>query len=527
MLVPVQPCNHDGNHDAYMLVLDVNLNYVGRWFIPEGPADNAGIDPGGHSGGWVAVRPGSNEIWTGYEHYLLNAAYGSYNPFYSTDAPDWSGNHVANALLVFDPEIWGHPTGSQTLKFLRAPFIVGLRRYPVSMKTAQGGVFSPSGKVLYLSAGYTGDESFTGVVGDAICWAFDCIESNDYGVITAIDADSCDVAPTSGVGPYCNVLATSGNNVGPFNFRIGDDENTNEPEGLDFFDTACYASDHNFQPPKGFGLSQLHAMVNNDQFQYWGGVYLKHYTGEGLGSSCDSGFGSDTQKVQAVLSAAQGGGFCAGVAQSCSDSVAGSVLVCSDFEAGDATSWLATQGGESVWAIRTSSSSLNTTFLVETSSDNSWHDQTICGAPSDLPQDRTVSALVKLNPGNSGSSVNQGAVVYGLYQDPDNAYYASMRSDGTIALARRVGGVDRTIASLTLGSPSLFSQGWSTLTMRVFPTTDTLHPPAGRLWAVVSLNAVLQIDQLVDSSPNWSGTCAGIGTFGIQAAFDDFVVSSQ
>jgi hypothetical protein len=170
---------------------------------------------------------------------------------------------------------------------------------------------------------------------------------------------------------------------------------------------------------------------------------------------------------------------------------------------------------------------LNTTFLVETSSDNSWHDQTICGAPSDLPQDRTVSALVKLNPGNSGSSVNQGAVVYGLYQDPDNAYYASMRSDGTIALARRVGGVDRTIASLTLGSPSLFSQGWSTLTMRVFPTTDTLHPPAGRLWAVVSLNAVLQIDQLVDSSPNWSGTCAGIGTFGIQAAFDDFVVSSQ
>jgi len=253
-----------------MLVLDVNLNYVGRWFIPEGPADNAGIDPEDTRGvGCRAARKQRNldrlrtlsserGLW-----FLQSVLFDG--------CPGLVWESCCECPAGLRPRDMGTPDGSQTLKFLRAPFIVGLRRYPVSMKTAQGGVFSPSGKVLYLSAGYTGDESFTGVVGDAICWAFDCIESNDYGVITAIDADSCDVAPTSGVGPYCNVLATSGNNVGPFNFRIGDDENTNEPEGLDFFDTACYASDHNFQPPKGFGLSQLHAMVNNDQFQYWAG----------------------------------------------------------------------------------------------------------------------------------------------------------------------------------------------------------------------------------------------------------------
>jgi hypothetical protein len=80
-------------------------------------------------------------------------------------------------------------------------------------------------------------------------WFSDCMKSNDFGVTTAIDSDTG------------RVLTTFGNNVGPFNYQIANFENRNEPERLGFLDTACYAEDHGAQPPPGFGLTQLHAML--------------------------------------------------------------------------------------------------------------------------------------------------------------------------------------------------------------------------------------------------------------------------
>ena len=44
--------------------------------------------------------------------------------------------------------------------------------------------------------------------------------------------------------------------------------------------------------------------------------------------------------------------------------------------------------------------------------------------------------------------------------------------------------------------------------------------------AVVSFGGMTVIDQLADSAPGWTSACAGVGTFGIQAAFDDFLVTS-
>jgi hypothetical protein len=547
VLVPVETCVHDVNHPNYILVLDVGLNFVGRWFFPNTPP--VVIDPKELSAAWVAVRPGTNEIWTSYSDYLLNAANRAPNPsdpstwlsFYSTDDPDWSKNHVQNGLLIFDPQIWNNPrgndpTGIQNLVLKSTPpVITGLRGYPVSLMTAQGGVFSPSGKVLYLAAGYTGDESFSGSIEDGICystdWFSDCMKPNDYGVVTAIDADTY------------SVLETSGNNVGPFNYQIANDENTNEPEGLDFFDTACYAADVG-RPPAGFGLTQLHAMVNNDQLQGWSGVYLKHYTGNGLGSQCDSGFGSDPQKVKAVLSGAGGGGFC--VSQQGSN-----VLVCSDLESADQTAWSAALGGAAAWAIRVDSAKTGSdaTVLVETANDNSWHDQIVCDLPSaildggtsvtldggassivdggssGLPAIRTIAASVKLSTANPIPSENQGAAVYGLYQeDTGNAYYASLRSDGTITLGKRFGGAGSTIATATVSAPA---KVWHVLSLRVSPTTDTLHPPAGGLWATVSYDNVQVIDQLADSVLLASNRpCSGLGTFGTQAAFDDYRITA-
>jgi len=340
-----------------------------------------------------------------------------------------------------------------------------------------------------------------------VCWATDCDTNNDYGVLTAIDADSG------------KVLGTSGNNVGPFNFQVDNFYNTNEPEGLDFFDTACYAADHGGQPPPGFGLTQLHAILNNDNLVQWDGVYLKHYTGPGLGSLCDSGFGSDSQKVQAVVKAAHPGGYCSIVPWSTS------LLACSDFETSDETSWVMTLGGEGAWVIRSDNTgTTDSTYLLETSSDNSWHDQETCGSPTGFPQDRHVYSVVELNTSNASSSDNQGAALYGLYQDADNAYYAFVSKNGIVSLRKRVGGVDSTIASAT---GTLSSNTWSSFSMDVHATTDTWHAPAGGLWVEIELNDTSLIAQRIDSAPGWPNACVGVGTYGAQAGFDDVWVAAS
>ena len=330
------------------------------------------------------------------------------------------------------------------------------------------------------------------------------MQPSDYGVVTAIDADSG------------FVLETSGHGVGWFNYQIGSDFNTNEPEGLDFFDTACYAADHGGQPPPGFGLTQLHAMVNNDNLSPPSGVYLKHYTGQGQGSMCDSGFGSDVEMVQQALRANRGVGFCAG-------NLGTSGLACSDFEVTDQTDWLEPDGEEpSVWAIRSDTRrGLNSTILVQTANDNGSHDRTTCGAPASFPQDRTVSASVTF--ASSAASADQGAMVYGLYQDANNAYYAYLRTDGNIELGKRQNGDPMTIATATVAPPGTT---WHALSLQLVSTTDTVHPPAGGLWAVVAFDGTTVIDQLADSAPGWTSACAGVGTFAIQAAFDDFLVTS-
>ena len=319
-----------------------------------------------------------------------------------------------------------------------------------------------------------------------------------------------------------HVLATAGNNFGPFTYKIGSSWNTNEPEGLDFFDTACYAAQHGGQVPggAGFASSQLHALVIDNNESGWDTVYLKHYSGK-AGSLCDGGGAIEQDVLQSQLSTAQGA-FCSTRGQD-------DLLACDGFEGADRVSWTATNGGEGSWKIvEDESRGGDFGVLVEKDADGMWHDHVTCGPAGGYSASQTVTVTIRLGTASSNATDSQVAVAYALYQDPGNAYYAALDAAGQVSLRKRINGVDNTLATASISPPG---KGWTVLSLRVFPTTDTQHPPAGRLWAVVSLGApsggaIPALDGLADPAPAWTSGCAGIGTHGMSGAFDDFVVSS-
>jgi hypothetical protein len=206
---------------------------------------------------------------------------------------------------------------------------------------------------------------------------------------------------------------------------------------------------------------------------------------------------------------------------------------CEGFEGDDQEAWTATTGGEGGWKIGTDrNKGTDFAVLVEKDASNAWHDYITCGSSDGLnnsfPTSQSVSSSVQLGVPSSSSTDSQGAVVYALYSDANNAYYASLDASGKISLKKRVNGADYTLATASTGAPQ---HAWNTLSLQVFPTTDTLHPPAGGLWAVVSFGVpssvpVPVLDVLADSEPAWTSGCSGIGTYGTSAAFDDFVVST-
>jgi hypothetical protein len=83
-------------------------------------------------------------------------------------------------------------------------------------------------------------------------------------------------------------------------------------------------------------------------------------------------------------------------------------------------------------------------------------------------------------------------------------------------------------ATVTLGNSGFLSwlSNWHTMSIQIAPTTDIFHPPAGGLWARVSFDGAVIIDQLADAAPALGGGCVGIGAFGTRAAFDDIIVTA-
>jgi hypothetical protein len=172
---------------------------------------------------WVAVHPGSGLVYS--SRGALNAA----SPVLAYTL-DWSQVYPdANPHWI----LWDPPAGSD----------LALKRQngtDVDFYTAQGGVFSADGKLLYLTNGY-----------------YDCSAGTDKGGLRVFDA-------VTG-----QLIAKAGNAYGYFDY-----ENHcgfyqyEEPQGLDYVDM-------DVRPGPYWG--QLHALllknwVDGDQ------VYLKHYS---------------------------------------------------------------------------------------------------------------------------------------------------------------------------------------------------------------------------------------------------------
>jgi len=252
VFIPVQGCaSNSGTLPLpYVLVLDSDLNFVAGWTLPSQPYTditalatclNIPLDANAYSnlmfshgmGSWVAVRPSSAMTETSVDVWM------------STDICNGLGLQRYTGVLALPG--WPMWPG------LPPPLITDFAGTPETFQALQGGVFSPSGRTLYLATG----------------------DLNHLGGVRAIQPDTG------------QELTESGNNYGPFNFQ--QDENYfclgseciptgQEPEGLDFLDTRCPGT-----PVASTGAagqsSQLHVVMNHNGYYNTGDqVEVRHYS---------------------------------------------------------------------------------------------------------------------------------------------------------------------------------------------------------------------------------------------------------
>jgi hypothetical protein len=238
LLVPVQ--GEDKNSNAIVPALAVfrasDLSFVG-WRPIMTPCTfttvQSDCQPGSeypdpvpgvsNMGAWVAYRPNTNTLF-------------------------FSGGDISDRepLYEYSLKFLTHSNNPVLLTFIRNFYLVDRRSNAVTIKTTQGGVFNPTGTLLYLVNGYC---------------------HTDDGSIRVFNLDE-PTGTTSGVG---TLQAESENGFGPFNFEhhggLVCDE---EPEGIDFFDTTGRGLSH-------IPDSQLHVLLLRNALGA-DGVYIKHYS---------------------------------------------------------------------------------------------------------------------------------------------------------------------------------------------------------------------------------------------------------
>jgi choice-of-anchor A domain-containing protein len=232
IFIPVEKCENAA--PAIILVLDSNLDYVATWVVP--PPDGS-PEQDGHLG-WVAVRPGTEtepEVWVARQ-----------------DIKNGNGLRKLKGQLAN-----GRPVDGITLTPAGELPVTNFQGAPLSIKSVSGGVFSPTGKTLYLVHGET----------PTYC-------ESHYGGIHVIDPLSGQTLANSSsqddavcYGPFCY-----GSNV----TYCGD-----EPEGMDFFDTRC--TDKVIPNISVEKESQLHVfLLNNNEFFDDDNIRVKHYSVNGI-----------------------------------------------------------------------------------------------------------------------------------------------------------------------------------------------------------------------------------------------------
>jgi len=218
VFIPVESCG--SQVPGVVLVLDSDLKYIATWAVPAGP--------GAGTLGWVALRPGTEaapELWV------------------AGDITAGKGLHKLQGQLCA-----GVPCDNLTLVPAGDVLLRSFQGTPEYFPNVSGGVFSPSGKTLYLTRGKT----------------------SEYGGVHVIDPDSGQTLADSGsvddghcYGPFCYGANVSG--------LWGD-----EPEGMDFLDTRC--TDKIIPGITGGLESQLHVFLLNNNITDIDNIRMKHYS---------------------------------------------------------------------------------------------------------------------------------------------------------------------------------------------------------------------------------------------------------
>jgi hypothetical protein len=182
---------------------------------------------------------------------LSGGAWVAYRP--NTDTFFLSAGDISNTQPLYEYRVRfeTHSANPVHVTLVRTVYLYDRRNAPVTINTTQGGVFNPSGTLLYIVNGCASDDG-------------------------AINIFNLDVGTTTGNG---TLQGRSENGFGPFNFEhhggIGqyfpDPKCTGEePEGIDFFDTT------GLDIPR-IPDSQLHVLLLRNALGS-DGVYVKHYS---------------------------------------------------------------------------------------------------------------------------------------------------------------------------------------------------------------------------------------------------------
>ena len=233
VFVPMEGC--DGGKAKVAVYRASDLSFVGA-----DPLLSA-------NAGWVAIDPtidptGAHNLWTSDSARTLQRYTVNWGLLGSKQPPPITGflKHIDCAPNAYCSSSPGVTTWSPRDSW---PNVTDFNATLAPLIAAgQGGVFSPDGRILYLSGSDTGSGTDGG-----------------YHGILAVNADTGEM------------LTKTGDNYGPFNYQR---EYTNqEEEGIDYLDTLDYYWNHNhFVLPLS---GELHAALN---FEDNHNLSIKHYT---------------------------------------------------------------------------------------------------------------------------------------------------------------------------------------------------------------------------------------------------------
>jgi hypothetical protein len=183
----------------------------------------------------------------------------------------------------------------------------------------------------------------------------------------------------------------------------------------------------------------------------------------------------------------------------------GSTLFEDDFESGKATRWTPNVAAD--FSVVTDGTfvyregTVVNALRVASAGDAAWTDQ-------------AVQARVKILAFSATTSASFFSAVFARYVDEDNHYYVALRSDGKLAIRRKLAGSNSSITSAITPATALVVDRWYTIKLEIvgttlkgyfdgalFATVTDASIAAGKV-AVGTVNASSVFDDVVVTDPN-------------------------